>query len=166
MTAFCERLAACSVKFTKLLAEKSSDGSGNRQNGSTLTGTTVSFAVDNNSSSTLDSTAGGRPTSLAEALQACGSNDIVYASKPVASPHREDHDWGMKAWNDRPGNASRPAESDVRSPGLRSRSANDISSYTGPEKGGPSQRGRARSRIHKQAWSPSAIASTGWENES
>jgi hypothetical protein len=167
MTAFCERLAACSVKFTKLLAAKSSDGSsGNHQNASKSTGITVSFAVDDNSSIAIDSTVGSRSASLAEALQAGGSDDIVYASKPLVSPPREDRDWGMKAWNARPsGKASCPTESDPRSIGLRSRSANDRSS-TGLEKGGRSRRARARPRMRKQAWSPSAIVTDGWENES
>lgn len=165
MTAFCERLAACSLKFTKLLAPKANDGSGKRQNASKSTGTTVSFAADDNSTVAVDSTVGGNSASLAEALQAGGADDIVYASKPFVSPPREDHDWGMKAWNERPsGKPSCPAESDARSLGLRSRSANDISS-TGLEKDGRGRRGRTRSRVRKQAWSPSAILMGDWENE-
>ena len=165
MTAFCERLAASSAKFTKLLASRESAVSGKRQNASKYTGTTVSFAADDNSTVAADSTVGGKYASLAEALQAGGADDIVYASKPSVSPPREDHDWGMKAWNERPsGKASCPAEYDPRSVGLRSRSVNDISS-TRLEKGGGSGRGRARSRIRNQAWSPSAIVTGDWKSE-
>ena len=83
---FCERLAVCSSKFAKLLAAKTSDGGGghhSKPGGSAVSFAAVSF---NNESLAVESSAAtvvSRSASLADALQAGGAGDIVYASKRV-----------------------------------------------------------------------------------
>ena len=167
---FCERLAVCSSKFAKLLAAKTSDGGGGRQSASKPGGSAVSFAAVsfNNESLAVESSAAtvfSRSASLADALQAGGAGDIVYASKRVVSPTRKDRDWGKKAWNARPGTTACASESSLRTVGLH-KSDNDLGSFAVENHDGRSRRKHSRPRIRKQAWSPSAIVTRVSESES
>lgn len=125
----------------------------------------MSFAAVSfdNESWTVESSAapvGSRSASLADALQAGGAGDIVYASKRLVSPARKDRDWGTKAWNARPGTTACASET-LRTIGLR-RSENDPGSFTIAVENhdGRSRRKHSRPRIRKQAWSPSAIVTS------
>lgn len=170
MTAFCERLSACSAKFANLLAPNVSNSEGSPHIATKSTRANVSFILDGRDNVRADSSTaqnGSGSTSLAEMLQAGGADAIIYAAKPLVPHAAKDHDWGKKAWNERP--RTTPASSNVpraRSLGLRRLSENDVRSRIGERQGRRSRSRQARPGVRKQAWSPSAIVPAGWLNES